>query len=208
MNPLGWKLQAVQEQWCGRDLGLVNYRYIPFEDFSDCWMQKRKPANNHTRAGFSPKWARLHFGGCRASRCLQLTPRMWDTGGSFVSGWLREQAAASVLLWWCVTMKTLLPELHPVASFAPTTDMVFHYLLQGKNEWLFQGPHWVSCPYPSVSQSLTERVTCHHVQSQSAAATSTLREASGGTLHFPCNIEMLTLAHVSILPVVPSALAI
>lgn len=49
------KVPTIQEHWCGRDLGLSNSSHVWLVDLSDCWMQKRKLANNHTCAELSLK---------------------------------------------------------------------------------------------------------------------------------------------------------
>lgn len=87
------------------------YSHVWLADLSDCWMQKRKLANNHTCAELSLEWTRLMcFFGCGASRCLWATHGTLMHWGCFLRGWI--QGTASVLLCRCVNMKTLWPELH------------------------------------------------------------------------------------------------
>lgn len=147
------QVPTIQEHSRGRDLGLCNYGHVWLVDLSDCWMQKRKLANNHTCAELSLEWTRLMcFFGCGASRCLWATHGTLTHWGCFLMG--RIWGTASVLLCRYVNVKTLWPELHSDDFVCTCCNIVPHHSSRGRR--IFPRSWGVKsvAPIPSVCWAL------------------------------------------------------
>lgn len=129
----------------------------------------------------------------------------WDVEapGLALSGVALGVGTASVLLWWCVNVKTLLPELPPNTWFAPAVNIVPKHLSRSK-----LGPplrSWGMSPSPLFLQSVGLQNPCreHHSQSLSrnyCRVTASKGKEAKGSLHFslcshlsPCSSSLWSL---------------
>lgn len=178
---------AIQEQWCGRDLGLRNSSTFDLRISQIAGCKNRKLANNHTCAGFSPKRARLHFG---IAELLGICKLLW---GCEALGALLEWVAsgAGSCFCCCGDVWTWRP------SYQNVIQWLHLYLLQtlpsvssDRVNWVtVPRSLWVSCSYSLTPKTLAERVSCHHVRLICCSECHG-KAAAEGTPHFPCNVEM------------------